>query len=186
MCCCLSPVWLPVAQVSDATLVELFLLSECVALVGTFGSHFSKVCVRLPSSHYYHHIAGSHSHHHITGSHFSKVCAPPPVITWKHSRSLVSVRVYERKRESCKTHQVVCIKVRIGQRPLVVKPHTGSCPLRSRRTHAHPGVGRMPPWCTRLIQVLAAFPHGALGFELWNVLSLTRPPHHCINWAGGI
>ena len=111
---------------------------------------------------------------------------PPPVITWKHSRSLVSVRVYERKRESCKTHQVVCIKVRIGQRPLVVKPHTGSCPLRSRRTHAHPGVGSMPPWCTRLIQVLAAFPHGALGFELWNVLSLTRPPHHCINWAGGI
>ena len=33
--------------VSDATFLDLFLLRDCAALVGTFGSHFSKVAYEL-------------------------------------------------------------------------------------------------------------------------------------------
>ncbi len=33
--------------VSEATFIDLFLLSDCDALVGTFGSHFSKLAYEL-------------------------------------------------------------------------------------------------------------------------------------------
>jgi len=40
----------PIQGVSDATFVDLFLLRDCDALVGTFGSHFSKVAYELSGS----------------------------------------------------------------------------------------------------------------------------------------